>query len=69
MMEMPAVDTPNIGVRECRRRRAGGVVGLALAIAGCLALMLFGAARWWRLGLVAPLMLATFGYFQAREKT
>ena len=60
---------PNIGGRAALRRLASGVVGVALAVLvywgqGALAL-----PRELRLVAVLPLLLATYGFFQYREKT
>ena len=59
----------NIGRQERRRRLLGGVAGLALGAALGVVVVSFGAPIWWRLGVVAPFLLAGLGYFQAREKT
>ena len=58
---------PNIGPRERRRRRIGGVA--ALVLAGLLAVPLAGAPLPLRALLFLPLLMAALGWFQAREKT
>lgn len=46
-----------------------GVVGLITGITLTIVVVATGAPIWWRLGVIAPFLLAGFGYFQAREKT
>jgi hypothetical protein len=52
-----------------RRRRIGGWVGLAIAIALFVVLMSTAASPAWRIVLFVPLMISATGFFQAREKT
>ena len=59
----------NIGHRERRRRLVGGALPLALGVGLVAALVATSSPVWWRLGSVAPFIMASFGYFQAREKT
>ena len=59
----------NIGRHERRRRLLGGVAGLVLGAALSVVVVSVSAPFWWRLGVVAPFLLAGLGYFQAREKT
>ena len=59
----------NIGRRERRRRLLSGVVGMVAGVGLSVVVVAVGAPIWWRLGVVAPFLLASFGYFQAREKT
>ena len=59
----------NIGARGERRRRRNGYVWLALGIAGGALLLLVRARPVFQLVLFAPFVLATIGWFQAREHT
>ena len=59
----------NIGPRERRKRRLLGIVSLTAAVGLAFVLVVFGAARWWRLLVFFPLWMAGLGLLQAREKT
>jgi hypothetical protein len=59
----------NIVDRGARRRRAGGVVWLAIAVAAEVILVWLDAPRLWRLALVLPFGLAAVGFLQAHERT
>ncbi len=65
----PLACTPNIGPRERRRRLRFGVVMLGAGAAGEILLLVFRAARLWRLFLLLPFAAGASGVFQAREKT
>jgi hypothetical protein len=60
---------PNIGPREQRRRRLGGILMFAVAAALIGAFSLFGVAPLWGLALFIPFWAGATGFFQAREKT
>lgn len=62
-------DSANIGPRERRKRRLMGIVSLTVAVGFAFVLVVFDAARWWRLIVFFPLWLAGLGLLQAREKT
>ena len=70
-MRQPVVTgrVENIVDRGARRRRAGGVVWLLIAIAGAALLVWLREPRWWRLALALPFGLAALGFIQARERT
>jgi hypothetical protein len=59
----------NIVDRGARRRRAGGVVWLVVAITAAAVLVWLREPRWWRLTLALPFGLAALGFIQARERT
>lgn len=59
----------NIGEPGARRRRASGVVWLAISAASCAGLFAFHEPRPMRALLVIPLTLSGLGFFQARDKT
>ncbi len=59
----------NIGPRGCRRRGAMGWVWLALGIAIVVALTMRDAPTSWYAVAAIPFLLASLGYFQAREQT
>ena len=59
----------NIGPAERRKRFISGVVLLGLSLLLAALLMLFGVARWWRLGLFFPLFTSAIGFSQARART
>jgi hypothetical protein len=59
----------NIGPREQRKRRLLGIVSLTVGVGVAFLLVVFGAARWWRLVVFFPLWMAGLGLLQAREKT
>jgi hypothetical protein len=59
----------NLVAAGVRRRRVGGFLGLAVAVALFIAFVLTGAPRAWRLVLFLPLIMCTTGFFQASEKT
>jgi threonine/homoserine efflux transporter RhtA len=56
-------------VRGAIRRRRSGVVWVALAVAGLIALLVTDAPRWTRLMIAIPAGLAAVGFLQARERT
>jgi len=60
---------PNISRRERRKRLAGGVILLILALSVFTILMATGASRWWRLPLFLLFAGAASGFFQWRDKT
>ena len=64
-----AAPCANIGAREIRKRQVMGAVFAAASVVLLVALMQYGAPRWGRLVLVAPLWMAGLGLFQAHEKT
>ena len=59
----------NISRAERRRRLGFGIVAFVLGAAAFVALLVFGAGRWWRLALVVLLYPAAIGYFQWRDHT
>jgi hypothetical protein len=59
----------NIGPRARRARLIGGLVLLALTVAGAAVLVLGGFDRGARLALLAPLFGAAVGLLQARDHT
>jgi hypothetical protein len=59
----------NIGSRGQAKRRAFGVVALAIAVAMVVAFVLLDVDRTWRLTVFLPLLAGGSGVFQAREKT
>jgi hypothetical protein len=59
----------NIGPRGQRTRLNGGLVTLALGVAGGVALVLGGVSRWFRLLLFFPFWQGALGVFQALNKT
>lgn len=59
----------NIGPEGQRARLRGGLVALALGIAGTVALISSKASRWWRTLLFFPFWQGGLGVFQASEKT
>ncbi len=65
----PQVVCENIGPRQVRKRRFGGVALLAVAIGLAVALLVLDAPRLLRLLLFLPLCGAALGYYQARERT
>ncbi len=65
----PLACVANIGPRERRRRLRFGVAMLGAGTAGEVLLLVFGAARPWRLFLLLPFAAGASGVFQAREKT
>ena len=58
----------NIGTWEARRRRAFGVVGIAVAIALFALLVAVGAPAWTRLLVFVPLAGGIFSWLQARRR-
>lgn len=59
----------NIGARGCRRRRAGGYFWAAAAVIALVAMVAMHVPRTMLLFLALPIVLAGFGFFQAREQT
>jgi len=59
----------NIGPEGQRRRLYGGLIALALGIAGLAVLLLTNTSRWWRLALFPAFWQGALGVFQAMEKT
>jgi hypothetical protein len=59
----------NIDERGAARRRTGGVVWFAIAIAAAVAMELLRARDGWYALLLVPFTMAALGYFQARERT
>lgn len=59
----------NIGPKGQRARLKGGLVALALGIAGEAALLVIGASRWWRTLLFFPFWQGALGVLQALHKT
>lgn len=69
-LQNPArVCIPNIGPKERRRRLVFGILALGLGAVLLTSLQVYGADRWLRLALFAPLWAAALGIFQATEKT
>jgi len=46
-----------------------GAVAIGIAAAAAVVLMVVGASKPWRLGLLLPFWLGMLGVFQARDKT
>ncbi len=72
MSDMPVtgeVCIANIGARGERRRRRNGHLWFVLGLAGSAALLLVRARPAFQALLFAPFVLATIGWFQAREHT
>jgi len=59
----------NIGPRESRKRIFFGIAVLILTIFVMIIEINIGLNRFWRLPLFFPFMMASLGFFQAREKT
>jgi fatty acid desaturase len=59
----------NIGPRQARRRQIVCLVSAVAAAALLAGLLLTGVDRAWRLLLFLPLIGATLGFFQHRERT
>ncbi|HEY0172452.1 MAG TPA: hypothetical protein VGB98_15630 [Pyrinomonadaceae bacterium] len=68
-MDATTPEEANIGPREQRKRRLLGIVSLTVGVGVAFLLVVFGAARWWRLVVFFPLWMAGLGLLQAREKT
>ena len=60
---------PNIGPGQRRRRVRIGVLALLAALVFAAVLLVTGAPRLVRLGLFPWLVVAAYGFFQARGKT
>jgi hypothetical protein len=60
--------TCNIGRGEIRRRQIVALVGLALSVSSLITLISTNAPRGARLGLFAPLAIASIGWVQSRKK-
>ena len=60
--------TCNVGRSEIRQRKLVGLVGLFFSISSLIGLMSIGAAREARLGIFLPLMIASVGFVQVRNK-
>jgi hypothetical protein len=61
--------TPNISVREGRKRLVAGLVQVAVTLVTLAAMLAAGLSREWRLLLFLPLWAAAVGIFQALDKT
>jgi len=59
----------NIGPRESRKRIIFGIAVLSLTIFILIVEINVGLNRFWRLPLFFLFMMASLGFFQAREKT
>jgi hypothetical protein len=59
----------NIGPEGQRTRLRGGLIALALGVAGAVALVLSGTSQWWRVLLFLPFWQGALGVFQALNKT
>ena len=68
-MESETVCIANIGPRERRKRLTFGAVSLGLSVVIAAVLVLDGVPVAWRAGLFVPLLGASLGFFQWREKT
>ncbi len=68
-LEVGEICIPNISLRERRKRLAGGVLSLIIALAFLAVLMAIGASPWRRLALFPLFAGATSGFFQWRDKT
>lgn len=58
----------NIGRGEVKRRKLVGLLALFFAASSLLSLILVDAPRDARLGIFFPLIIASIGYFQSRNK-
>ena len=58
----------NLGKREIRQRKLVGLVGLFFSVSSLIGLVAIGATREARLGIFLPLMVASVGYVQVRNK-
>ena len=68
-MSTGEVCVPNIGRKQRRVRWLGGAVAAAAAVGLLLVLVLTGAPRVWRLGVVIPAWFAALGFLQSKEQT
>lgn len=58
----------NIGSGEVKRRKIVGLLALFFSASSLLSLILVDAPREARLGIFFPLIIASIGYFQSRNK-
>src|SRR4051812_23383249 len=59
----------NIGPRQRHQRLMFGVYTFLIALVALALMLVFRLDVWWRLLLFVPFVLATSGYFQARDHT
>ena len=60
--------TCNLGANEIRQRKLVGLVGLFFSMSSLIGLISIEAARETRLGIFFPLMVASVGFVQVRNK-
>ncbi len=60
--------TCNLGANEIRQRKLVGLVGLFFSMSSLIGLISIEAAREARLGIFLPLMVASVGFVQVRNK-
>lgn len=58
----------NIGVGEIRRRQVVAIIGSIISISSFVTLLMAGAPRSARYGIFVPLMIASVGWVQSRNK-
>jgi len=63
------VCTPNISIKERRKRLLSGVVMLVLSLVGLIVMLAAGMNHWWRFLLFPLFAGAASGFFQWRDKT
>lgn len=59
----------NIGAEGQRKRLTGGLIAMAVGLAGAIFLIASHLSRWWRVLLLIPFWQGALGVFQALENT
>jgi predicted nucleic acid-binding Zn ribbon protein len=65
----PQMCIANIGPKQRRQRRMFGIYTFAAALVVLAVMLVLRLDFWWRLPLFVPFILATSGYYQARDHT
>jgi hypothetical protein len=65
----PQMCIANIGPKQRRQRLMFGIYTFAAALVMLGVMLVMRLDFWWRLPLFVPFVLATSGYYQARDRT